>query len=107
MTIGFSRNSTAVRFPAVSETSCPSGWSETSARSDNLGAVIHDAWVMITPVQFLPLPVDKEVEAEAVSFVPLRRRRARYPLAELLANVTPENTHKETSWGKPVGKEVW
>ena len=31
----------------------------------------------------------------------------RYSLEELLAQVTPENVHKETDWGKAVGAEVW
>lgn len=30
-----------------------------------------------------------------------------YSLEELLKEVTPQNLHKETDWGKPVGKEVW
>ena len=28
-------------------------------------------------------------------------------LSDLLARVTPENTHPETDWGKPIGKEIW
>jgi antitoxin MazE len=28
-------------------------------------------------------------------------------LESLVAAITPENRHKETDWGKPVGKEVW
>tara|TARA_R110002072_G_scaffold297959_1_gene471315 strand:- start:26286 stop:26432 length:147 start_codon:yes stop_codon:yes gene_type:complete len=30
-----------------------------------------------------------------------------YELDELLAKIAPENRHKETDWGPPVGKEVW
>ena len=30
-----------------------------------------------------------------------------YDLDELLAEVTPENLHREIDWGVPVGKEVW
>ena len=28
-------------------------------------------------------------------------------LSELLDEVNDENIHKETDWGKPVGKEIW
>jgi hypothetical protein len=28
-------------------------------------------------------------------------------LQELVGQITPENRHKETYWGKPKGKEVW
>ena len=28
-------------------------------------------------------------------------------LEELLERITPENVHKEISWGKPVGNEAW
>lgn len=28
-------------------------------------------------------------------------------LDELLSQITPENRHEATDWGKPVGKEVW
>jgi antitoxin MazE len=28
-------------------------------------------------------------------------------LESLVAAITPENRHKETDWGKPVGNEVW
>ena len=31
----------------------------------------------------------------------------KFTLEELLAGVTPENLHYETSWGKAQGKEVW
>lgn len=30
-----------------------------------------------------------------------------YTLEELLEEVTPENSHEATDWGKPVGNEVW
>lgn len=33
--------------------------------------------------------------------------KPKYKLDDLLARVTPENTHRETDWGKPAGKEVW
>jgi antitoxin MazE len=28
-------------------------------------------------------------------------------LEDLVARITPENTHDETDWGPPVGDEVW
>ncbi|MES0873707.1 AbrB/MazE/SpoVT family DNA-binding domain-containing protein [Sinimarinibacterium thermocellulolyticum] len=37
-----------------------------------------------------------------------RRRSAplpNYNLDDLLARITPENTHPETDWGSPVGRE--
>ena len=34
---------------------------------------------------------------------PIQRVR----LADLLADVTPENIHAETDWGAPTGNEVW
>jgi antitoxin MazE len=34
------------------------------------------------------------------------RRKLRYRLSDLLADVTPENVHAETDWGVSVGREV-
>ena len=31
----------------------------------------------------------------------------RYTLEELVAQITPENTHEEWDTGPPVGKEIW
>lgn len=31
----------------------------------------------------------------------------KYCLAEMLDNVTDENMHEATDWGRPVGKEIW
>ncbi len=36
-----------------------------------------------------------------------RRKRRRFTLNELLAQITPENMHAEVPTGAPVGKEVW
>lgn len=33
--------------------------------------------------------------------------KPKYTLDELLADISEENIHRETDWGKPVGKEVW
>lgn len=35
------------------------------------------------------------------------QEKPKYTLDELLANVSEDNIHPETDWGKPVGKEVW
>lgn len=37
----------------------------------------------------------------------LRPTRRRYELAELVSRITPKNRHRETDWGKPLGKEYW
>jgi len=37
----------------------------------------------------------------------LRPRRKEYSLEELVAQITPENLHEETSWGSAVGREAW
>jgi antitoxin MazE len=30
-----------------------------------------------------------------------------YELTDLLSSITPENIHKPTDWGKPLGNEAW
>ena len=42
---------------------------------------------------------DGELKGRPVSDIPT--------LEELLASVTPGETHGEVDWGPPVGKEVW
>lgn len=37
----------------------------------------------------------------------LRPRKREYTLAELLAQIRPENIHGETDWGRAVGGEAW
>jgi antitoxin MazE len=34
------------------------------------------------------------------------RRKPRYRLSDLLAEVTPQNVHPQTEWGASVGREV-
>jgi antitoxin MazE len=36
-----------------------------------------------------------------------KRRQRRYTLAQLVADIRPENRHRELKWGPPVGNEVW
>jgi antitoxin MazE len=37
----------------------------------------------------------------------LRKRPHEYTLDELLSQITPENLHGETDWGKEEGRESW
>jgi antitoxin MazE len=37
----------------------------------------------------------------------LRPVRRRYELSDLVAQITPENRHAETDWGRPRGRESW
>jgi antitoxin MazE len=39
--------------------------------------------------------------------ISLRAAKKKLTLEALLAGVTEENLHRETDWGRPVGKEVW
>ena len=35
------------------------------------------------------------------------KKRRRYQLEQLIAQITKENCHPETDWGPPIGNEVW
>jgi antitoxin MazE len=48
--------------------------------------------------------VDITLRDGAIVITPARRR---YTLEELVEQITPENRHEETDWGRPVGREVW
>jgi antitoxin MazE len=37
----------------------------------------------------------------------LRPHPRQYSLDELVSRITPENTHEETNWGEPRGREAW
>ena len=37
----------------------------------------------------------------------LRPTRRKYELADLVAQITPKNRHRETDWGRPRGQESW
>jgi antitoxin MazE len=65
----------------------------------------------------LPKPLAEEAQWDEGSKVELvrtpdgvlvkgRRRKPRYRLSDLLAEVTPDNLHRETDWGISVGREV-
>ncbi|MBI3821292.1 MAG: AbrB/MazE/SpoVT family DNA-binding domain-containing protein [Planctomycetes bacterium] len=61
-----------------------------------------------TYVKELELEDGAEVEVTRVKDgLLLRPRKHEYTLEELLAKITPENTHGETDWGPPVGREAW
>jgi len=47
--------------------------------------------------------VDISVSGGRIVLTPLGRE---YGLEELADQITPENRHGETDWGKPVGREV-
>lgn len=49
--------------------------------------------------------VDFEVKAPGIIIV--RASRIQPSLEDLIAGITPENSHHETDWGKPRGNEVW
>jgi len=36
-----------------------------------------------------------------------RRRKRRYDLNKLVADITADNRHSEIDWGAPFGREVW
>ena len=38
---------------------------------------------------------------------PKRRRLRRYTLERLVADIRPENRHREIEWGPRIGNEVW
>lgn len=51
---------------------------------------------------------DDEVEIEVAARVIRMKARRRDPvLAELLRQVTPDNLHGETDFGRPQGREAW
>ncbi|MBA3888498.1 MAG: AbrB/MazE/SpoVT family DNA-binding domain-containing protein [Acidobacteria bacterium] len=49
-------------------------------------------------------PVDVSVEDGALVIRPARKR---YTIEELVADITPDDRHGETDWGRPRGKEIW
>jgi antitoxin MazE len=55
------------------------------------------------------LRVGEQVELEVAGpgWIEIRSRKSRPALEQLVAKITPENRHTETSWGDAVGKEIW
>jgi antitoxin MazE len=50
-------------------------------------------------------PVDVTLRKGSIIVTPVADRK--YTLAELLAEMTPENVHEEVSTGPAVGREAW
>jgi len=48
-----------------------------------------------------------ELTASGPGAVQIRSAKTKPTLAQLLRGITPENRHRETDWGKPVGHELW
>ena len=46
-------------------------------------------------------------EVEAPGVIVVRAAVVQRSLEELVAEITPQNRHSETDWGKPQGNEVW
>lgn len=58
--------------------------------------------------QQLELATNTEVEIEVVGRkLVIRPARKEWTLEELVAGVTDDNRHRETSWGSAVGNEAW
>jgi len=50
-------------------------------------------------------PVSISPKSHGILIKPEGKRKL--SLSELVADITPENRHKEVDWGRPRGKEVW
>ena len=50
------------------------------------------------------VPVELSIDAGKLVVAPARPK---YRLADLLAQITPENRHDEVDWGAPKGTEEW
>jgi antitoxin MazE len=50
------------------------------------------------------VPVELSIDAGRLVVAPARPK---YRLADLLAQITPENRHDEVDWGAPKGTEEW
>jgi antitoxin MazE len=51
--------------------------------------------------------VELEHEGDVIVLRPIRRRKPRYRLADLVRRITPHNRPDEVSEGRPRGREVW
>lgn len=47
------------------------------------------------------------LEVEAQGSVAMKAVKRPTTLDDLIAQITPENIHKEQDWGQPVGAEIW
>jgi antitoxin MazE len=48
-----------------------------------------------------------EIREEQGSIIITPIRKGKLSLEELLSQITPENMHGETDWGRPMGNEAW
>lgn len=51
--------------------------------------------------------VDVTVRDGVIIISPVKRKRAKYDLHELISRIPPDYKVGEIDWGKPVGKEDW
>lgn len=47
------------------------------------------------------------LEVEEEGFVAVRAVERPKTLDDLIAQITPDNLHREQEWGNPVGAEIW
>ena len=64
---------------------------------------IVDSLALVQGSEVVLTSKNDSVVVRIVEIAPRERRT----LDEMLRAVTPKNIHKETDWGKPVGKEIW
>lgn len=48
-----------------------------------------------------------EIIVPGTGRVEVRARKQRRSLKQLVNDITPENLHGPTEWGRPVGRELW
>jgi antitoxin MazE len=51
--------------------------------------------------------VEVTVKDGVIVISPVKRRRGKYNLQELVSRIPKDYKAEEIDWGKPVGKEVW
>lgn len=51
--------------------------------------------------------VSVELSREGNALIVRPSKKKKFTLKELVAKIEPKHLHKETDWGKPVGKELW
>jgi antitoxin MazE len=48
-----------------------------------------------------------DLDVEETGAVTLRKPKHKPTLKDLVSEITPENRHSETDWGRPAGNEIW
>ena len=48
-----------------------------------------------------------DISVDAAGKMVIKAVKAKYTLKELVDQITPRNSHAETDWGVPQGKEIW